>query len=120
LKHDWRGELEAIIIFDLTGWQMLQSGSNKRLARAQRRFNNCPAPSTLQRMPDCLRRCPTTDLQPASTTPEPMSQNVCVIGPAQPNGVGAHDSTPKVLELAGQFHTEYRINKKAHGIRGAI
>ena len=31
------------------------------------------APRTVQNIPDCLRREPITDLQPASITPEPVS-----------------------------------------------
>jgi len=31
------------------------------------------APGTVQRMPDSLSRCPMTDLQPASATPEPTN-----------------------------------------------
>jgi hypothetical protein len=34
LRHIWPGELEAKIIFELTGWQVFQSGSNKPLASA--------------------------------------------------------------------------------------
>src|SRR6516165_2975929 len=44
------------------------------LASRQRRAMMASAPSVVQCMPDCLRRWPMTDLQSASTTPEPVNR----------------------------------------------
>src|SRR5450432_3059331 len=48
-----------------------QYSSNLPLKRQQRRAMMALAPRTVQNMPDRFRRDPMTDLQPASTTPEP-------------------------------------------------
>src|SRR5712664_3036516 len=51
-----------------------QTRSSGRLACWQRSVVMASAPATVQRMPDCLRRRPITDLQLASTTPEPTNR----------------------------------------------
>ena len=53
---------------------MLQAVSHWLLAWAQRKVMIESAPLTVQCMPACLRRWPMTDLQPASTTPEPTNR----------------------------------------------
>src|SRR5579859_2888925 len=54
-----------------------QKSSNLLLNRQQRRAMMALAPRTVQNMPDCLRRTPTMDLQPASITPEPTKKPCC-------------------------------------------
>ena len=49
-----------------------QNLSNQRLSRAQRTVSKWVAPLRLHSIPDCLNLCPTTVLQAASTTPEPI------------------------------------------------
>src|SRR6266704_5712535 len=51
-----------------------QIRSSGRLACWQRSVAMASAPTTVQRMPDSLRRCPMTALHPASTAPEPTNR----------------------------------------------
>lgn len=51
-----------------------QNSSHRPLRSAQRRAMMALAPRTVQRMPDCFSRNPTTVLQPASTTPDPTNR----------------------------------------------
>src|SRR6266508_107196 len=51
-----------------------QIWSSGRLARWQRSVAMASAPATVQRMPESLRRCPMTDLHPASTAPDPTNR----------------------------------------------
>ena len=56
-----------------------QKSSKRLLSTAQRRAMMALAPSTVQRIPPCLRRAPTMFLQPPSTTPlathKPIARN---------------------------------------------
>ena len=56
-----------------------QKSSKQLLSTAQRRAMMALAPSTVQRIPACLRRAPTMFLQPPSTTPlathKPIARN---------------------------------------------
>jgi hypothetical protein len=55
-------------------WGLLQTASHVLLASRQRRAMMASAPLTVQCMPACLSLCPTTVLQLASTTPEPVNR----------------------------------------------
>jgi hypothetical protein len=54
-------------------WGRCQIWSHRLLTSWHRMVTMPVAPVIVQRMPDNFRRCPTSDLHPASTTPEPMN-----------------------------------------------
>src|SRR3989442_6158427 len=75
-RPNWFGSDGIPYAADARVWGVVlwcfQKSSNQPLSQAQRTVSRWQAPLRLQSIPECLSRCPTTVLQPASTTPEPM------------------------------------------------